>query len=64
MIIAFACMILILGICSKKTINNDVSETEFRWFNFYEVLGYIGVAMYTYDANVVVLNIKAEAENE
>ena len=61
MIIAFASMFMILGICLKKTINNQISDTEFRWFDLSEVLGYIGIAMYTFDANVVVLNIKAEA---
>ena len=61
MIIAFASMLMILGICSKKAFNNEISDTEFRWFDLSGVLGYIGIAMYTYDANVVVLNIKAEA---
>lgn len=64
MLIAFASMIMILEICAKKAIKNEISETEFKLFDIRGVLGYIGVAMYTYDANVIVLNIKAEAENE
>ena len=61
MFIAFASMIVILTICVEKVVNNDLSETEFKWFDLTEVLGYMGVAMYTFDGNVVVLNIKAEA---
>ena len=64
MIIAWICMICILSICTSKAANNDISDTEFKWFDLGGVLGYIGVAMYTYDGNVVVLNLKAEAESE
>ena len=57
-------MIVILGICSSKAIKSDISETEYKVFDWHGVLGYIGVAMYTFDANVVVLNIKSEAVDE
>lgn len=62
-IIAFSCMIIIVILCSIKAINHEISETEFKLFNWNSVFGYIGVAMYTFDANVIVLNIKSEAIN-
>lgn len=62
-IIAFSCMIIIVILCSMKAINHEISETEFKLFNWNSVFGYIGVAMYTFDANVIVLNIKSEAIN-
>jgi hypothetical protein len=50
-------------ICIDKIINQDISSAELIYFDTVGVLGHLGAAMYTFDANVVILNVKAETRN-
>ena len=34
------------------------------WFDVIGILGHIGLAMYTFDGNVVILNVRAESKNQ
>jgi hypothetical protein len=63
MFIAFFSMACILFFCIDKIIFKDVSHADLSYFDIYGVLGHLGIAMYTFDANVVVLNVKSESKN-
>ena len=60
-IIAISSTVAITVHCLIKIIDDQIAQADFLFFDGFGVLGYIGIAMYTFDTNIVAINIKGEA---
>jgi len=71
MTVAMAGLFSMMGLCSKEIYlntgcdpsNPDLGLCETKIFNPAEVFGHIGFAMYMFEGNACVVNIRAEAKN-
>jgi len=49
---------------SQFTLGEQESKSELKLFDFDKILGRIGLAMYIFDGNAIVVNIRAEANEK
>ena len=51
------------GILSDKLANDEEVKTDLKVFEPLEFFGNIGVAMFVFEGNAVVINVRSEAKN-
>lgn len=69
--VALAGLFSMMGLCSKEIylnqgcdpLNPSLGACETKIINPAEVFGHIGFAMYMFEGNACVVNIRAEAKN-
>lgn len=52
---------MLIGYCSKEMVNGTSSDAPVTLINISETFGYIGIAMFAFEGNGVILNLRAEA---
>jgi len=57
-------MIMMFGYLGKKINNGDVVEGELKVWDTWQLFGNIGVAMFVFEGNAVVINVRAETINQ
>ena len=60
---AFLGMLMMFGYLGKKIHNDELVAGELEVFNAYQFFGNIGVAMFVFEGNAVVINVRAETIN-
>ncbi|TNV72261.1 hypothetical protein FGO68_gene13750 [Halteria grandinella] len=53
-----------VGYCSDKLIKGDYVHQELKFFDPLQFFGYIGIAMFSFEGNGIVINLQAEAQNK
>jgi proton-coupled amino acid transporter len=53
-------MISMFGFCISLFATHQEAHQEINWFNFSGMLGHIGVAMFVFEGNAVIMNVRAE----
>lgn len=56
-------MALIFAYLGAKIHNNETVEGDIKVFDTFQVFGNLGVAMFVFEGNAVVINIRAETKN-
>lgn len=56
-------MIMIFGYLGEKIHNGEAVPGELKVFDTYQVFGNLGVAMFVFEGNAVVINVRAETIN-
>ena len=56
-------MVCIFGYLSAKVKNDEIVDAPFKLFDIAQVFGNIGVAMFVFEGNAVVINVRAETKN-
>jgi len=51
------------GYCGSHISSGQVVAAPLVWFNVKELFGHIGVAMFTFEGNACIINVRAEARN-
>jgi len=50
--------------CSYKLSSGAYVHQPIKYFDAFQVFGHIGIAMFAFEGNCVILNIRAEARNK
>mmetsp|Transcript_73290 Transcript_73290/g.101679 ORF Transcript_73290/g.101679 Transcript_73290/m.101679 type:complete len:91 (+) Transcript_73290:556-828(+) len=61
--IALIGMISMLGYCGREIHQGKSVDSPIKYFDIKGVIGHIGVAMFVFEGNAAILNIRAEAKN-
>lgn len=46
------------------TANHEAVYTDVKYFDFLGMMGHIGVAMFVFEGNAVIMNVRAEAKHK
>ncbi len=57
-------MICMLGYCFNLIAENEAVYTEVKYFDFLGMIGHIGVAMFLFEGNAVIMNVRAEVKDK
>ena len=60
---AILAMCMMFGYLGKKLHNGQEVEGDMKVFDVYQFFGNIGVAMFVFEGNAVVINVRAETIN-
>lgn len=52
------------GSSVNKIAHNEIDEAPLKFFDLSAVIGHIGLAMYFFDANAIVINVRSETRNK
>ena len=63
-ILAISGMMMIFVYASQAFSAGTTSKSPIEWFNAHGFFGRIGLAMYIFDGNAVVINIRGEARDK
>jgi len=55
---------MMIGYCSEIIATGQQVQGEMKLFNVKAFFGYIGIAMFAFEGNAVVINLRAEARNK
>ena len=56
-------MLIMFGMLSKKLIDDEGVKADLKVFDFLSFMGNIGVAMFVFEGNAVVINVRSETRN-
>lgn len=62
--VALVGMLSMFGYCFNKLANHDAVYTDVKYFDFLGMFGHIGVAMFVFEGNAVIMNVRAETINK
>lgn len=62
--VALVGMISIFAFCINLFATHQEAHEEINWFNFSGMLGHIGVAMFVFEGNAVIMNVRAECKDK
>jgi len=62
--VALIGMLCMFGYNFDKMANHDGVYTDLKYFDIVGMLGHIGVAMFVFEGNAVIMNVRAEAKNK
>lgn len=62
--IAVIGMVSMFGYCGEHISSGKVVDAPLMWFNVKAIFGHIGVAMFTFEGNACIINVRAEAKNQ
>lgn len=57
-------MICMFYFCFDKMLSADAITTPIKVFDFSGLVGHIGVAMFVFEGNAVIMNVRAETRNK
>ena len=57
-------MVSIVGYCINLFAIHEAVYTPISWFNISGMFGHIGVAMFVFEGNAVIMNVRAEAKHK
>ena len=57
-------MVSIVGYCGDKMANHESVNHEISYFNVSGFFGHIGVAMFLFEGNAVILNVRSETKDQ
>jgi amino acid permease len=55
---------LMIGYCGDRLAKGDTAPGEMKVFDVTQFFGYIGIAMFSFEGNGIVINLQAEAKNK
>ena len=61
--VALIGMISIFGYCVNLFANHEAVYSDLNYFDFAGMMGHIGVAMFVFEGNAVIMNVRAETKN-
>lgn len=59
--LGIACM---FGYCFNLIATNEAVYTDIKYFDFFGMAGHIGVAMFLFEGNAVIMNVRAEVKDK
>lgn len=62
--VALTGMVCIFGFCIDLFATNSAVYTPLKLFDFPGMMGHIGVAMFVFEGNAVIMNVRAETKNQ
>jgi amino acid permease len=62
--VALVGMICMFGFCINLFLTNQYVHTPINLFDFSGMVGHIGVAMFVFEGNAVIMNVRAETKNQ
>jgi amino acid permease len=62
--VALVGMVCIFGFCINLFLTDQYEHTPINLFNFSGMVGHIGVAMFVFEGNAVIMNVRAETKNQ
>lgn len=62
--VALIGMLGMFGVCFDALANHEAVYTDLRYFDFPGMIGHIGVAMFLFEGNAVIMNVRAEAKEK
>lgn len=62
--IAMTGMFCVFFYSFSELASGNTSQSDLKFFDIYSIIGRIGLAMYIFDGNAIVLNIRAEAREK
>jgi len=62
--VALVGMLCMFGYCFDKLATHDAVYTDLKYFDFLGMIGHIGVAMFVFEGNAVIMNVRAEAKDK
>jgi len=61
--VALIGMVCMFGYNFDKMVHDPV-QSDLKYFDILGMLGHIGVAMFVFEGNAVIMNVRAEAKNK
>ena len=61
--VALTGMVCIFGYCINKFATHTAVYSDINYFDFGGMMGHIGVAMFVFEGNAVIMNVRAETKN-
>ena len=62
--VALVGMVCMFGFFINLLATNEAVYTPVNWFNISGMFGHIGVAMFVFEGNAVIMNVRAEARHK
>lgn len=62
--VAIVGMLCIFGFCINLFATGGAVYTPVNYFDFAGMMGHIGVAMFVFEGNAVIMNVRAETKNQ
>jgi amino acid permease len=62
--VALVGMICMFGFCINLFLTDQYVHTPINLFDFSGMVGHIGVAMFVFEGNAVIMNVRAETKNQ
>ncbi len=62
--VALIGMVSMFGYCIFLFTENQQAHTPINYFDFSGMIGHIGVAMFVFEGNAVIMNVRAETKNQ
>ena len=59
--VALIGMLCMFGYCFNLIAEHEAVYTDMKYFDFLGMVGHIGVAMFVFEGNAVIMNVRAEA---
>lgn len=54
----------LIGFCSDQLATHKAPEGDIKVFDFAQFFGYVGIAMFSFEGNGIVINLKAATKNK
>lgn len=61
---ALIAMVCIFGFCINLFTKQKADNSPINYFDLGGMMGYIGVAMFTFEGHAVIMNVRAETKNK
>jgi amino acid permease len=55
---------ILIGFCSNQLVTNQAPSGEVKVFDISQFFGYVGIAMFAFEGNGIVINLKAATLNK
>ncbi len=62
--VALIAMLCIFGFCINLFATHQAETSPINYFDFGGMMGHIGVAMFVFEGNAVIMNVRAETKNK